>query len=585
MNGSFSKYGNQVVVSSNGQLCQTEDELVHTSIFEEVLGRYISFLRKRDSPLLEIIPPKITDKKEQDKLLLQLMHALVSKERDVVIKENPVLEGFFKDTYNLNQFVEELYNFWRNYERFFVLRSEKETGRQFHEKPYRSFNGTMEQLNDLVRGAYRDICENITLNHPRVYRQVPAAFGAGIIASKYDVALPSEYSLLNSVHRIRQVMIEPPLILNPLMNKRSGSFKEISENPLSNVKLDTDEWLCFPAKVGKLIIHIYFHFKYIGQGTSLANLFDLVDEDELEKKPDAIYLYGVDEEVLKKYGEPQTVFYDDKKNDMLIGFVSRRDEYDYFGYAKKMVLTLHNLACMKEEKLPVHGAMVKIELKNGVKKNVLIIGDSGAGKSESLEAFRTLSQEHLRDMTIIFDDMGSLSIEDNKLKAYGTETGAFVRLDDLHPGFVYGNLDRSIIMSPDKINARAILPITTLTEVLAGHPVDMVLYANNYEIVDNDEFLHYFSDWQEAYSVFKDGKRMAKGTTTEVGLTKSYFANPFGPHQFKEMHEKIAQKFFKFFFDNNVLVGEIRTMLGIKGFESKGPENAAKALFASITKS
>lgn len=585
MNGNFTQHDQQIIVSSNGNICHTNEELVRTSIFKEILDKYLSFLRERDSPLLTILPTSISNVAEQNKTILFLLQELVTKEKRYVLHDHPELKEFFRDTYLLNQFVEELYNFWRNFERFFILLSDTENGQNYHEKPYYSFNTSVEQLNHLVRGTYRDICEHITAEHPRVYRQVPAGFGVGIIASKTKTKFPEELLALNKIHCIRQVLIEPPLILNPKMNTRNGSFKEIFENPMSKVQLDTKEWLCFPAKVGDLIIHVFFHYRFISQGIALANLFDLVDEKDMEKKPDAIYLYGVDEEVLLPYGEPQTVFYNDKKNDIFLGFVSRKEEYDYFGYAKKMMLTLHNIVSMNKGRLPVHGAMVRIELKNGIKKNIVIVGDSGAGKSESLEAFRTLSGEHLRDMTIIFDDMGALSIENDKLKAYGTETGAFVRLDDLHPGFVYGNLDRSIIMNPDRINARAILPITTLKEILEGQDVDMILYANNYEIVDeHEEYIHYFTDWKEAFKVFKEGKRMAKGTTTETGLTKSYFANPFGPHQFRDLHEKLAEQYFKHFFEKNILVGEIRTMLGIKGYESKGPENAAKALFKIISK-
>ena len=37
---------------------------------------------------------------------------------------------------------------------------------------------------------------------------------------------------------------------------------------------------------------------------------------------------------------------------------------------------------------------------------------------------------------------------------YGTEIGAFLRLDDLQPGYAFGHLDRSIIMNPNQVNAR-----------------------------------------------------------------------------------------------------------------------------------
>ena len=38
---------------------------------------------------------------------------------------------------------------------------------------------------------------------------------------------------------------------------------------------------------------------------------------------------------------------------------------------------------------------------------------------------------------------------------------------------------------------------------------------------------------------------MSKGTTTASGLTHSYFANIFGPSQYKEIHEKLASAAFQ----------------------------------------
>ncbi len=75
-----------------------------------------------------------------------------------------------------------------------------------------------------------------------------------------------------------------------------------------------------------------------------------------------------------------------------------------------MTLTLHNLIMIKRGYLPIHGAMVNIVTKNDKTANVIIMGDSGAGKSESLEAFRELSEDYISDMTIIFDDMGVVKL-------------------------------------------------------------------------------------------------------------------------------------------------------------------------------
>ena len=57
-------------------------------------------------------------------------------------------------------------------------------------------------------------------------------------------------------------------------------------------------------------------------------------------------------------------------------------------------------------------------------------------------------------------------------------------MDDLQQGYAFSQIDRSIIMSPQKVNARVVLPVTTIDEVLHGYPVDFLLYANNYEEVD-----------------------------------------------------------------------------------------------------
>ena len=76
---------------------------------------------------------------------------------------------------------------------------------------------------------------------------------------------------------------------------------------------------------------------------------------------------------------------------------------------------------------------------------------------------------------------------------------------------------------------------------------------------------------------------MAKGTTTEYGLVGSYFANPFGPVQRKEQTEPILVDYFKSMFKQGIKVGQLRTRLGIKGYEHNGPREAAVAILKYLT--
>ena len=186
-------------------------------------------------------------------------------------------------------------------------------------------------------------------------------------------------------------------------------------------------------------------------------------------------------------------------------------------------------------------------------------------------------------MTIIFDDMGSLALERERLDWIWHKTGAFVRLDDLDPSYAFGHLDRSILMSPHRQNARVVIPLTEYKDVVAGCPVDLLLYANNYEPVDEElPAVELFDNPEQALHIFRSGYRAAKGTTDEQGLVRSYFANPFGPSQMRELHEGIAQRYFEEIYRLGVPVGQLRTRLGIAGWEREGPRRLPKRCISRL---
>ena len=575
---SFKIIDRKIVIKSKGRMCETAEELMSSSLFVEMLERAIDSLLIRRSSLLNIFGVEGPNEKNVE-LLKKTLAFLCKMPGNLIPKVVNGSEIFFDNPALFNEFIEYLYNFWRSFDRFIICDSEGDT---LDKRPYRTFNNTIEKLTHLVRATYRDLQENITEKHPQIYRQVRAgAEIAAIALLNKTLHLMKPYDKLNSILMIRQILLYPPLVLNPPMNKRTGRFEKIDKNPLTSLDVNEEEWLCYPARVGPLLIFIYFHERFFELGFALCNLFELADDECLQQRPDAIYAFGVPGSALDNYATFPTVFFDDVDNDILVAAVPNRDEFGYFGYLKKMVLTLHNIKMMKRGRFPFHGALVNIILKDGRDATVLLIGDTGAGKSETLEAFRVLGKEYIREMIVIADDMGSLEIGHNgEIIGYGTEIGAFLRLDDLQPGYAFGQIDRSIFMSPSQVNARIVLPVTTFDNVVKGYPVSFICYANNYEEVDEDHpIIERFSSPEHALQVFKEGAVMSKGTTTSHGLVHSYFANIFGPPQYKEIHDKIALQYFNAFYNNNAFVGQLRTRLGIPGYEIKGPEVAAKELF------
>ncbi len=574
-------YGKQVIIRTDRTEWDSIGKLLDSRLFSQMLEGYLRKLEEHDSDLIRVFPAK--SQAERARIALGLLKMLAMAEKEKIASENPAYKNVLSQTRELGEFIEGLYDYWRSFERYLVfIPGDKSKALHGDKRPYRTFNDTIEKLNHVVRRVYRDMMENLTREHPIIYRQVPAGCQVGVIAGVKEKALPDDYSGLKKIPVIRQVLINPPLIIDPPTNTRKGEFSVVQSNPLEGTVFNEDEWLCFPAKVGELVIYLYFHNYFAGLGIAVSNLFELCSDEDLKKKPDGVYAYGVPQETLKKFFPEKTVFWHDKKNDLMAAAIPLGEEFAYFGYIKKMMLTLYNSIMIKRGRMPVHGAMTRITMKNGASANAIIFGDTGTGKSESLEAFRVLSEGNLKDMKIVFDDMGSLELgKGGKILAYGTETGAFVRLDDLQSGYAFGNIDRSIIMSPQKVNARAVLPITTLHEVLHGWPVDYFLYANNYEKAGGN-YLQRFAGAEEAMGVFREGRRMAKGTTNEKGIVTSYYANIFGPSQFREEHEKIARKFFGEMFREGIFVGQLRTQLGVAGMETIGPQEAAKALFREI---
>lgn len=556
--------------------CDTKQKLLSSYGFRKVVEVFLQKIEKDDQIIYEYYAKHFESQEEFASTVIEVFKLLTVFDNEAVVNVDNKYAVFFNDIDMFIEFIEMLYGFWRRLERITVVHSNR-LGDGLQSVRFIQAN-TM--FDDLVLSTYRRIEETVMGYHHRVYRQAVAGANAGLTLNNIQWNCPVEYRGLMEIPFISSVMIQPPYISYTKKNTRDGIFHEHTTNPLANLVLSEDDWFVYPAKVGNLLTFVYFHKDFMCHGLGLANLFELAKESEyIGKKPDLIYVFGYPD----NHEEKRTFYYKDKRNDMLIGYANYCDDIDYFGYMKKMLLTLHNIKQMELGHLPIHGAMVNVALKNGKEANIVIMGDSGAGKSESLEAFRTLNDNYIRHMRIIFDDMGYFKIEkDGTVTGYGTEIGAFVRTDDLDPTYAFEQLDRGVYTNPDRINARVTIPVSTYEVISKGYKVDYMLYANNY--AEAAQKITFFDDLDEAIKTFEDGARKAKGTTTETGLVKSYFANPFGPVQEKEVAEKLVRQYFGLLQKNGIKIGEIHTSLAIDGKSKDGPREAAEELFTLINK-
>ncbi len=576
-----------VTIYMTGALCTQPAQVLQSWQARGVIQSFLAGLQRRESAELALVAGlslegSIHSPSPAAQQLARLLGLLVDMPADEVRVRAPDVAELVREPLALAQLVEKLYDHWRAFERYLIFEGTADDSRDSALQGHMPFVHNNEDLNALVREAYRRIERNLRGYWPRVYRQVPAGANLSLLIERINWACPGGlYGMLRDIPMVRLALLSPPVLLYPKRNRRKGKFAQTARHPLESAYLDPTRWLSIPLRVGELCFQFFFDREYLSLAISLVNLFEVSGHDEARRKPDGIVLFGLPPESM---GADQTSFHIDEHEDIVLGAVARSDDADYFGYCKKMVLTLHNIIMMRRGRLPVHGAMCRLLLRRGPEVGLVIVGDSGAGKSETLEAFRVLADEWISDLTIVFDDMGSLVIAPGpRILGYGTEIGAFVRLDDLDPGYAFGHFDRSIFMNPQRQNARVVLPITEYSDVVAGHAVDLMLYANNYEpVTEATPPVEFFADPRQALEVFRAGYRQDKGTTDERGLVRTYFANPFGPEQLQDLHEPLAQAYFAAAHEAGVRLGQLRTRLGIEGWEHEGPRQAAEALFRTL---
>ncbi|MBQ5695392.1 MAG: phosphoenolpyruvate carboxykinase [Clostridium sp.] len=577
MKKEFSISNDKVLMNFSARYCTNFESLLESEGFRRVLSVYLKKAEKKRSLPYRYLTKSLnsTDISNLRSDITNVFKWLTIMDAKEISQLNPKYNEVLSNKEEFINVIEDFYLFWRRLERYTIIQNDK-ISQGLAAMNFTEANSAFEKL---ILRFYRKIEQNVLGRNPQVFRQITAGGNCSIMINKLLWPIPNGYESLEDVNFIDCILLEPPFITYPKKNTRNGMFSEVYDNPLKYAHINKDHWFCYPAKVGELIAYVYFHRDFMNHGITLCNLFEMAKREECRgRRPDIVYVFGInDGEDLK------TVFYDDEENNIMLGYINYSEEIDYFGYMKKMILTLHNLIMIKRGNLPIHGAMVNIQMKNGKEANVVIMGDSGAGKSESLEAFRALSEEHVSNMSIIFDDMGTFKEKDGHIYGYGTEIGAFVRLDDLAQGYAFREIDRSIFMNPDKINARLVMPVSPYSEIIKGYKVDLFLYANNFtNVSENEKSIEYFNSVDEAINLFKSGPRMAKGTTTEEGLVKSYFANPFGPAQKKDSTDILINRYFNTMFNTNVKVGQIKTCLGVRGREQNGPKEAALELFNII---
>ncbi len=462
--------------------------------------------------------------------------------------------------------IDSVYNYWRSNSRYVYFDNSEVDNPITHSEFIKKFH----EFSESIVNFYRKIYELVLGREQTIYRILPSGGNAGLLINKKNLTLPEDLKFLNDVHLLESLVIQPPFMIKTKDNKRKGVFFE------QNLRVKEEQ---FDHKNSfGVIIKVYntrglvvVDKEYLSFLVALGNLFEIEPFNADSKEGfDFIVLFGTEDTGEKCY------YYKDENT--YVGVCPKDAKIHYFGYAKKIILTLFNLVMIDQKLLPIHGAGVKI--RHGEKtRNLFFLGDSGAGKSETLEAIRILYKKKYQIDTI-FDDMGTFHLIDGDVFATGTEIGAFVRLDDLSQGYSLRSADRAVYFNIDEENSRVVIPIEDFMMTYTLHHVDAFLLCDNF--TDTVRGIEMYKDIDTAIEDFEKGERVALNTTSEKGFVSTYFANPFGPAQRKDEVHSFMPEYFKSLFDKKVPVGKLYTRLSLD--RKNGPYDGAKALIELFEK-
>ena len=486
--------------------------------------------------------------------------------RNIVTKDSKTLENLKNLTLDEKleylSIVNDIFDFWRTKRRFLLLNN-IENGENSQQLII-FFN----YFNSFVETLYRLVYETIYGRFQTNYRELPAGFNAAVLTNTFSYLLPSDLMFLNEIKSVQTVVTRPPFMFNTESNTRKGTFFE-KDFHINESMIKKSNFITAMIKVNHKRGLIVLNKEYLYFLPAMANLFE-IDVPKENEKMDFIVLFGIDNVNEAPY------YYKDE--DVYVGVLPSLSKIDYFGYLKKMILTLFNIEQIENGNLPIHGSAVEITLTNGNVFNLCFLGDSGAGKSETLEAIKNLHSTKIKSLKTIFDDMGTFFVKDNQVIMSGTEIGAFVRVDDLDKGYPLKSVDRAIYMNIDENNSRTIIPIVDYRSTCLKYHVDYFFLVNNF--TDSKVGIEKFDDETEALIEFKKGERKAKGTTDEIGFVTTYFANPFGPLQKKDEVEKFIKNYFDILYKNKVYVGRLYSKLSLDPVD--GPKLAANSIVEEL---
>lgn len=355
-------------------------------------------------------------------------------------------------------------------------------------------------------------------------------FDASLHACFYHIPYPYAHLPWNAIPFIDEIHLHKPMSITMHSPHKSIPISYVHHFPYQHISMDAEDFFALSIQIVDRHGIVFLPRRHIGLLCACATLYQI---EKPTKQHDFYLVYGLcaPTETMQMYW--------DATNEVAIGLVEGRDNFDHFSYVKDMINTLYHSLCLKKHDYPIRAAMVQVHMpSNDI--GILLCGQEQSGKSELLDAFACLLQTHHIPYTKVFDDQGTLHNLDNDMYATGTEIGAYLHVDALPYVRIFDNLSASMILKEQNDVCALLLPFTTHEETSRFHKVDICIYL--------------------------DTKTTAKGYTTLASPQESfpYFQQHFPfdtveQENHRALSDTLLEQFLNTMFLNDIEVGVLHT--------------------------
>jgi hypothetical protein len=526
--------------------CSTPEQLLRSLAF----ARYLEIYKHAFIKNLELRPPS---RRQEAVAKIEFIQNIRPSEIVAILDDsNYAGPGRRERNRDLVRFLDGAFHHYRGraYTRFVRLQNNVATGDENPNHVKERVTQKAQLLSRLILETRRRLLGKVDLDMGVRRTQgmtVPPNVTAGEVSGHY-LNLPPDYVNLAYVPLTVSADIQTGVDYITPSNKRALPFFELHHNPFKPEHFNPEEWVSVALQVGAALIVAYIHKSRgcIEMEPGLLNLFPFAHVDQLRmgRRPDGLFFFGN-----PHANEDDLGFYQDKVNNLLVGMVPNRDPLKYFGYAKKPILTLHNVLAIRNGEMPLHCGCTRYVMRFGEKT-----GDP-----------------YIADMLVKADDMGRVVLERDpggpvRPVFYGTETGAFACLDGFSEEAKLQMQGREVGYNRHMgSNARQIVPVAEEAEVRQGDALDLLLYMNNFTLIEQgDCTIDTDMSVDQAIEHFRLGERVAAGSTQthRGGKESSYWANPFP--LLKDTQGKIVHpELYTQFQDNEArFIAEIKSLVG-----------------------